>query len=96
MENVAVLVSNFNKNVTSYETIDAIKESGFKKVFIQWYKRDIIPSEEEQLKYIKSLGLEIIFAHLGYRGINNIWEFNEEGDLLVNKYKKDIYYHNHT
>ena len=96
MENVAVLVSNFNKNVASYETIDAIKESGFKKVFIQWYKRDIIPSEEEQLKYIKSLGLEIIFAHLGYRGINNIWEFNEEGDLLVNKYKKDLYYHNHT
>ena len=48
-DNVAVVVSNDNKNVTIYETINAIKNAGFKNVFIQWYNKDWNPSQEEQL-----------------------------------------------
>lgn len=33
--NIAVVVNNDNKEVTIYETIDAIKKAGFKSVFIQ-------------------------------------------------------------
>ncbi len=87
---LAVVVNNDNENVTIYETIDAIKKAGFKKVFIQWYNRELEVSQEEQLEYIKKQGLEVIFAHLGYQNINDLWVDNEEGDKLVLRYKDDI------
>lgn len=87
---VAIVVSNANKNVNVIETINAIKNSGFKNVFIQWYNRDFNPSQEEQLKYIKKLGLNVIFAHLGYKNINDLWLNNDNGEILVNEYKNDI------
>lgn len=89
-DNVAVVVSNDNKNVTIYETINAIKNAGFKNVFIQWYNKDWNPSQEEQLEYIRKCGLNVIFAHLGYQGINNLWLDNEIGNSLVERYKNDI------
>ena len=90
MDNIAVVVSNDNKNVTIYETIDAIKKAGFKNVFIQWYDSDWEVSQEEQLKYIKKQGLNVIFAHLGYQNINDIWLDNIYGEKLVDRYKNDI------
>lgn len=90
MREIAVAVSNDNENITPIETIKAIKEAGFKNVFIQWYNKDWKYTQEEQLKYIKQLGLNIIFAHLGYKDINTIWEDGELEDYLVQKYKNDI------
>lgn len=90
MENIAVCVSNHNKEVTIFETIDAIKISGFKNVFVQWYNKNWEITQEEQLKYIRECGLNVIFAHLGYKGINNLWLENEEGENLVTNYKNDI------
>lgn len=90
MDNSAVVVSYSNKMVTPFETIDAIKKTGFNKVFIQWYNKNWNPSQQEQLDYIKKNDLKVIFAHLGYQDINNIWLDNELGDLLVNRYKNDI------
>ena len=90
MRDLAVVVSNDNKNVDAIETIDAIKKAGFKKVFIQWYNKEWNPSQEEQLKYIREQNLNIIFAHLGYQNINNLWLDNEEGNKLVERYKNDI------
>lgn len=87
---LAVVVNNDNKNVTVMETIDAIKKARFKNVFIQWYDEPWNPSQKEQLKYIKEKGLEVIFAHLGYQNVNDIWLENEAGDKLVERYKKDI------
>lgn len=89
-DDIAVVVSNDNLNVTIYETIDAIKNAGFKNVFIQWYNKDWNISQEEQLKYIRECGLHVIFAHLGYQNINDIWIDNEIGNKLVDRYKKDI------
>lgn len=90
MRKVAVVVSNDNKDVTPIETIDAIKDVGFRDVFVQWYNKDWNPSQEEQLKYIKSSGLNVIFAHLGYQGINSIWEHGNAGDELISRYKNDL------
>ena len=97
-DNVAVVVSNDNKNVTIYETINAIKNAGFKNVFIQWYNKDWNPSQEEQLEYIRKCGLNVIFAHLGYQGINNLWLDNEIGivwlkdtKMILEYVKKTIY-----
>ena len=42
------------------------------------------------MDYCRKLGLNVIFVHLGYQGINNIWLDNEEGIQLVERYKKDI------
>lgn len=89
MNNLVVCVNNSNKNVNIYETIDAIKEAGFENVFIQWYNENWNPTQEEQLKYIKKQGLNIIFAHLGYQNINDIWLLNED-ESLVERYKNDI------
>ena len=52
MQDIAVVVSNNNKNVSIIETIDAIKKAGFKNVFIQWYNKDWNTSQEEGF-YIK-------------------------------------------
>lgn len=87
---LAVVVSNDNKNVSVYETIDAIKEAGFKNVFIQWYDKDWDVSQEEQLAYVRKNNLNIIFAHLGYQNINDLWLEGENGDKLVERYIKDI------
>lgn len=89
MRELAVVVQNSNKNVTGFETIDAIKNAGFKNVFIQWYD-DNRWNEQAQVDYAKEQGLNIIFAHLGYQNINDIWEKGKSGDELVERYKNDI------
>ena len=90
MRDIAVVINNGNKNVTPIETIDAIKNAGFKNVFVQWYNEEGKYSQEEQLEYVRNQGLNVIFAHLGYQNINNIWEKDSRGDLLVDRYKNDI------
>ncbi len=87
---IAVVVSNDNKNVSVIETINAIKNAGFKNVFIQWYNKDWIITQEEQLKYIREKGLNVIFAHLGYQNINDLWLEYDIGNKLVDRYKNDI------
>jgi len=90
MREIAVVVSNDNKDVSVIETINAIEKAGFKNVFIQWYNKDWKPTQEEQLKYIRKKGLNVIFAHLGYQNINDLWIENENGNKLVDRYKNDI------
>lgn len=90
MKKIAVVIHNNNENVTVSETIDAIKKAGFKDVFVQWYNKEWKYSQEEQLKYARKQGLNIIFAHLGYKNINDLWKECDEGNKLVENYKKDI------
>lgn len=90
MREIAVVVSNHNERVTPFETIEAIKDAGFKNVFIQWYNKEWECSQEDQLKYIKKLGLNVILAHLGYQNINAIWEEGEIGDRLTDRFINDI------
>lgn len=87
---IAVAISNDNQEVSVTETIDAIKNAGFKNVFIQWYNKDWNPSQEEQLKYVREQGLNVIFAHLGYQNINDLWLENENGENLVPRYINDL------
>lgn len=87
---IAVVVSNANKGVGVIDSIKAIEKAGFKNVFIQWYNRNWYPTQEEQLKYIQEKRLNIIFAHLGYQNINDLWMNNEKGNKLVDYYKNDI------
>lgn len=75
MREIAVVISNNNENTSPLTTIDAIKKAGFKNVFIQWYNKDLKYSQQEQLEYAKKLGLNIIFAHLGYKDIKGIMLF---------------------
>ena len=90
MRDIAVDVNNRNENVTPIQTIEAIKDAGFNNVFVQWHNKEWECSQEEQLEYIKKLGLNVIFAHLGYQNINAIWEDGEVGDGLVNRFINDI------
>ncbi len=90
MEELAVAIQNANKEVSVIETINSIKNAGFKNVFVQWYDENWEYSQEEQVKLCKELGFNIIFAHLGYQNINSIWEDGIDGDKQVERYKKDI------
>lgn len=90
MRELAIAIQNENERVGIKETIYSIKNAGFKKVFVQWYDKDWDVSQLEQVKLCKDLGLEILFAHLGYQNINAIWEEGIEGENLVERYKKDI------
>lgn len=93
MKELAVVISNDNENVSPYETIDAIASSGFKNVFVQWYENDYKSfdvSQEEQVRYARSKGLKVIFAHLGYRNMNDIWLDGEVGEAWVKRYLKNL------
>ena len=87
---IVVAVSNANQGVNVIDTIDAIRNAGFRNVFIQWYNREWSPTQEEQLKYIREKGLNVIFAHLGYQNINDLWVDAEDENKLVERYKNDI------
>ena len=89
MNNLAICISNDNL-CSFYETIDAVVKAGFKNVFIQWYDKDFEVSQEDQLKYIREKNLNVIFAHLGYKNLNNIWLDNEMGEELVKKYLRNL------
>lgn len=90
MRELAVAVQNENEDVSIIETIKSIKNVGFRQVFVQWYDEEWEYSQEEQVKLCKELGLNIIFAHLGYQNTNSIWKEGEGGDILVERYKKNI------
>ena len=60
--NIAVVVNNDNKGISIIETINTIKNAGFKNVFIQWYNKEWNPIQEEQLRLIREKGLNVIFA----------------------------------
>lgn len=83
-------VSNDNKNVTPWQTIYAIKDAGFDGVFLQWYNKDWEFSQQEQLNLCRELGLEVVFVHLGYKHINDIWLEGEDGDNVMKEYLKDL------
>ena len=40
--------------------------------------------------YMRELGLNVVFAHLGYQKINNLWVEGEEGDSLTERFIQDI------
>jgi len=88
MRDIAVVISNDNEVITPYQTIDYIKEAGFKNVFIQWY--DDSWDQQAQYNYAKEKGLNILAAHLGYQNIDDIWKEGEKGDLLIGRYKRNI------
>lgn len=90
MRNLAVVIQNKNQGVTPEDTINTVKNVGFRNVFVQWYDRDWECSQEEQVRLCQKLGLNIIFAHLGYDNINSIWKEDSEGDKTIENYKKNI------
>lgn len=90
MRELAVTISNANENVTPKQTIEAISKAGFKNVFVEWYNKDWEMSQEEQVRYCRELGLNVIFAHLGYNGINDLWVEGDKGEELVERYIQDI------
>lgn len=91
MDNIAVCVQDDNKNVNPKETIDAIYKAGFKNVFVQYYHRENLNFDElKQIDYCKELGLNIIFCHLWYKYINDIWLDDEKGEVVTNQYIEDL------
>ncbi len=90
MRPLVVCVSNDNENIDPIKTINSIKTAGFNKVFVQWYNKNWEIPQEKQLEHIRNLKLDVVFAHLGYKDINSIWEDNELGESLVNYYKRDL------
>ena len=87
-DELAVVVSNDNQNNDIVQTINAIKDAGFNNVFIQWYDKDFEVDQLSQYNLCKQNNFNIIFAHLGYQKINEIW--TDEGEYFVERYKKDI------
>ena len=90
-EDIAVCIQNADENVSAKETIDAIYKAGFKNVFVQYYhKNDLEFDEMKQIDYCRELGLNIIFCHLGYKHINDIWIDGEDGEKVTQEYLRDL------
>lgn len=79
-----------NETVTPEETVEAIKKANFDGVFIQWYDELSLTQKEDLIALCRDLGLEIPFAHLGYKSINDIWKSGERGDAVVDGYIADL------
>ena len=60
---LAVVISNDN-DANILDTINAIKNAGFKNVFVQWYDKDFEIDQNTQVEICKQNNLNIIFAHL--------------------------------
>ena len=91
MRELAVCVQNANRGVTPKETIDAIYQAGFKNVFVQYYHQEEMEFNElQQIDYCRELGLNIVFCHLGYRYINEIWKEGRFGDAVMQSYINDL------
>lgn len=91
MDNLVVCVQNDNKIVSPKETIDAIYKAGFKNVFVQYYHRQNMEFDElTQIDYCRKLGLNIVFCHLGYTNINEMWVEGEFGEEVTEQYIKDL------
>jgi len=92
---IAVNADNELKNagISNADSIKCIKKAGFKKVFISWMNNTWGESQEKIYNIIKSHGLEIVFAHVGYRGVydfNKIWEDDKEGDEIAKTLINDL------
>lgn len=79
-----------NETVTPEETVVAIKRAGFDGVFIQWYDELSLTRKEDLIALCRGLDLDIPFAHLGYKAINDIWIDGKAGDELVDGYIADL------
>jgi len=79
--------------ISNEESIKQIKKAGFRKVFISWIYNSWGEEQERIYNLIKANGLEIIFAHVGYKDFyifNKLWDEGEEGDKLVDSLVKDL------
>lgn len=79
--------------VGNEESIKYIKKAGFKKVFFSWVYDTWGESQEYIYNLIKQNNLEIVFAHVGYRGtydFNKVWLEGKDGDKIVNNLIKDL------
>lgn len=88
MRELAISIRNYNKD-NYKQIINNIKKASFKNVFIEWYD-DNLELQEDILKYVREVGLNIIFAHLGYQNVNELWKDTEEGNCEEKRYINDI------
>ena len=91
MRELAVVVNNANEAISPIQMIDSIKNAGFKNVFLQWYNRDDLEvSQEKQLEYARKVGLNVVFVHLRYKRINDIWNKDIDASDVVEEYIHDL------
>ena len=79
--------------VSNEESIKYIKKAGFKKVFISWVYDSWGENQERIYRLIKENNLQIVFAHVGYKGLydfNKIWLSGKDGDEIVKTLIKDL------
>ena len=86
-------VQNDNINGNILDTIWAIRQADFDGVFVQIYDNPFWSvTQEEQVALCKKLNMPILFAHLGYYLIDDMWQEGEEGDRRQALYMQDIDY----
>ena len=72
------------------ENIYAIKNSGYDGAYVEWCNRPHDFTQEQQLNLCRELGLEVPFVHLGYSGINKIWEGGKAGEVITDGFINDL------
>lgn len=70
------------------ETIKILAEKGVKNIFLWW--GDDTKLNFRKVALCQRLGLKIVFTHLEFKDINDIWIEGKQGDSLVRYYKKQI------
>ena len=88
MKELVVSIRNYN-NYNYKEIINNIKKVGFQNVFIEWYNNDL-SLQENILNYTKEVGLNIVFAHLGYQNVSALWLDTKDGDYEEKRYIDDL------
>ena len=83
----------YNSTFDNEKSLEYIMNAGFKKVFLSWVNNNWGETHEKMFDLCKKKGVEIVFAHIGYRGthaVTNLWKEGELGDKVVEAICKDL------
>ena len=83
----------YNSTFDNEKSLEYILNAGFKKVFLSWVYNGWGKTHEKMFNLCKSKGIEIVFAHIGYRGthaVTNIWKEGQLGDQVAEAICKDL------
>lgn len=83
----------YNSTFSNENSLDLIKKAGFKKVFLSWVNNGWGETHERMFDLCKKNDIEVVFAHVGYRGthaVANLWKLGDLGEGVVDAICRDL------
>lgn len=83
----------YNSTFDNEKSFEYILDAKFRKVFLSWVNNGWGETHEKMFDLCKNKGVEIVFAHIGYRGTNAVsylWKAGQKGEEVVDAICNDL------